>query len=119
MYEIKLYRTSGGKSPVEEYLKELKRDGNVKELAQIKTYEERLAEHGMAVNNVFPHTIRKLNDDVYELRPGSNRIFFFYYTGNEFVLLHAYRKHGQKAPPSEIKKAENERKDYIRRNQNG
>jgi phage-related protein len=116
MYEVKLYETQSGRVPIKEYLQKLAKESRTTELAQIKLYTDRLEEYGMAVNNTYPKTIRKLRGDVYELRPGSNRIFFFYFTNNEFVLLHAYRKHGQKAPPSEIKKAINEMKDQIRRN---
>lgn len=116
MYDVILYETPSGKSPVKDYLQKLAKESKSSEIAQIKLYVDRLKQHGMAVNNTYPETIRKLRDDIYELRPGKNRVFFFYYTGNEFVLLHAYRKHGQKAPPSEIKKAINEKKDHIGRN---
>lgn len=119
MYEIELYRTQSGRSPVEEYMKELTDKNKILEIAKIENYEKRLKEYGMTVNNSYPETIRKLRDDIYELRPGNNRIFFFYYTGEKFVLLHAYRKHSKKAPPSEIENAIKEMKDYKRRNQNG
>lgn len=115
-YEIELYETQSGRNPVEEYLKKLAKESKEKELAQINIYRKRLETYGMTVNNVYPETIRKLHDDLYELRPGPNRIFFFYFTGKKFVLLHAYRKHGQKAPVSEIKKAINEMNDHMRRN---
>jgi phage-related protein len=39
---------------------------------------------------------------LWELRPGPNRIFYFAQAGRQFVLLHAYRKQGQKAPAREI-----------------
>ncbi|MBQ1790869.1 MAG: type II toxin-antitoxin system RelE/ParE family toxin [Oscillospiraceae bacterium] len=117
MFEIQLYETESGRAPVGEYLRKLASEAKTKELAQIRLFTDRLEEYGMAVNNKYPETIRKLRDDVYELRPGPNRVFFFYFTGRTFVLLHAYRKHGQKAPPSEIRKAVSEMKDHIRRNQ--
>lgn len=116
MYEIEVYSTESGRTPVKDYLSKLKKQNKNKEIAQINLFRERLQDYGMAVNNVYPETIRNLRDGIYELRPGSNRVFFFYFTGKKFVLLHAYRKHSQKAPPSEIKKAEQEMKDYIRRN---
>ncbi len=118
MYKVELYKTPSGRVPVQEYLERLTKESKTLELAQIALFRRRLEEHGMAVNNDYPNTIRKLRDDIYELRPGKNRVFFFYYTGNKFVLLHAYRKHGQKAPTSEIDKAVKEMKDHIRRNQN-
>ncbi len=99
-------------------MQKLAKGSKEKELAQIILYKNRLAEYGMAVNSTYPETIRKLRDDVYELRPGPNRVFFFYHTGSKLVLLHAYRKHGQKTPPSEIDKAVKEMKDHKRSKEN-
>ena len=118
MYEIEMYQTQNGRAPIKEYMQKLAKESKEKELAQIILYKNRLAEYGMAVNNVYPETIRKIRDGIYELRPGPNRVFFFYYTGSKYVLLHAYRKQGRKAPASEIEKAINEMKDHIRRKEN-
>lgn len=116
MYEIILYETGSGRSPVQDYIKELEDKHKDVEVARIKLYQSRLSQYGMAVNNTHPKTIRPLRDDIYELRPGNNRVFFFYFKGNKFVLLHAYRKHGQKTPSHEIDKAIGEMKDHKRRN---
>jgi phage-related protein len=43
---------------------------------------------------------------LWELRPGPNRIFYFAHVGRTFILLHAYRKKGRKAPEREIAIAE-------------
>ncbi len=53
--------------------------------------------------------------EVWELRPGNNRIFYFYFKDDIFVLLHHYRKKSQKTPSREIEKAKAERDDYISR----
>ncbi len=118
MYEIELYCTESGRYPVLDFLKKLTKQGKTRDVAQIKSYGKRLEEHGMAVNNIYPKTIRNMGEDIYELRPGGNRVFFFYFEDNKFVLLHAYEKHGQKAPRNEIEKAINEMKDYKRRKGN-
>ena len=115
MYKVILYETQSGRNPVQEYMAELARQNRQDELSRILTYNARLEEHGMAVNQLYPKTIRKLRGDIYELRPGKHRVFFFFFTGKHFVLLHAYRKFKDKAPPKEIDKAEEEMKDYIRR----
>ena len=73
----------------------------------------------MNVNNIHPHTIRKLQGDIWELRPDNHRIVFFYFSGNEIVLLHAFKKQHGKAPKNEIKRAEAERDDFLRRKRNG
>lgn len=42
-----------------------------------------------------------------------NRIFFFCFENGTYVLLHQYRKKTQKTPKREIKKAKQERKEYL------
>ena len=117
MFEVEVYETESGKSPVREFLRKLTKENKQNEITQIQTCVKLLEEYGMAVNNVRRHTIRSLDDGLYELRPGNNRVFFFYYIGNKFVLLHAYPKSRQKAPQTELKKAKKEMDDYIRRNE--
>lgn len=119
MYDVTYYETENGRAPLKDYIKSLTKQNKTKEIAQIQEYVRRLEEHGMAVNNTYPETIRKLRDDVYELRPGQNRVFFFYWTGKTFVLLHAYKKQKQEAPNRQIEKAISEKDDYIRRYKNG
>ena len=116
VYELKIYKTASGREPFTDFLKNLEKENRGTEVARIKAYVDRLKMHGMKINSVYPRTIRKVSDEgVWELRPGGNRVFFFHYADNKFVLLHAYQKQSQKAPPSEIKQAENEMKDYLRR----
>ena len=108
-----------GHEPFSDFLDKLQKKNRLTEATQINAYINRLKIHGMQINSYYPHAIRKVSDNgVWELRPGGNRVFFFHFTGEKLVLLHAYHKHSQKAPPSEIKKAENEMKDYQRRNKN-
>lgn len=46
----------------------------------------------------------------------SNRVFNVTVTGPTMVLLHAYKKQGQKAPPREIRAAESRIKEVVRDN---
>ena len=56
------------------------------------------------------------NDDgIWELRPGFNRVLYFYYKDDTFVLLHQFRKQTRKTPRQEIEKAKRERNDWIER----
>ena len=103
-----------------DYLKKLNKENSLTETAQIKVYMSRLKGYGMEINRYYPESIRKVSKEgIWELRPGGSRVFFFHYDGKKIILLHAYKKQGQKAPPSEIEKAVNEMKDYKRRNQGG
>ncbi|MBR6206968.1 MAG: type II toxin-antitoxin system RelE/ParE family toxin [Oscillospiraceae bacterium] len=116
MYEVELYKTERDNCPLLEYLMELRKKHQSRELAKIEEAKRRLEKYGMDVNNHYPHMIRNLQEGVWELRPGNNRVFFFHFTGNKFVLLHAYKKESPKTPENELKKAINEMKDYKRRN---
>lgn len=117
MYKVDIYTKSSGKKPLEKYYDELTEGGNAKETAQIKLAIERLKKYGRAVNEHFDKLVKPLQNDIYELRPGSNRVFFFYFDGNTIVLLHAYRKDKQKTKRIELEKALQEMQDYKRRHQ--
>jgi phage-related protein len=63
----------------------------------------------------LPYT-KHLNDDIWELRPLDDRILFAYWKNNMFVLLHHFRKTTNKTPPSEIKQAKQNLKDWVEKN---
>jgi phage-related protein len=56
-----------------------------------------------------------LEEDIWELRPGRNRVLFFYHKDDTYVLLHHFLKKTQKTPRREIEKAKSERNDWITR----
>jgi len=56
-----------------------------------------------------------LEDDIWELRPGNNRVLYFYQKNNTFMLLHQFRKKTQKTPRREIFRANAERDGYMAR----
>ena len=49
------------------------------------------------------------------LRPLNNRIFFFYFKDNKFILLHYFIKKTNKTPKKEIEEARNRMNDFIAR----
>lgn len=75
---------------------------------QIIFYIDLLAKNG---TNLPINITKHLEEDIWELRPGNNRIFYFYYDESQYVLLHHFRKKTQKR---EIARAKAERDDYIR-----
>ena len=117
MYQIEFYRTKQGFSDVETFLDSLllrsakNKDARI-QYKQVVQYIQFLADHGTRLGeNITKH----LDEDIWELRPGNNRVLFFYFRDNTFVLLHHFRKKTQKTPPREIEKAKNERNDWLRR----
>ena len=75
-------------------------------------YIQLLEDNGTRLNeNITKH----LDGDIWELRPGNNRVLYFYFKDDTFVLLHQFRKKTQKTPKREIERAKAERYDYLRR----
>lgn len=71
-----------------------------------------LEESGTRIgDNITKH----IEDDIWELRPGNNRILYFYFKDDTFILLHHFHKKTQKTPRREIEKAKSERDDWINR----
>ena len=121
MYNIEFYENSDGRSELWEFLESLRvktitnKDARI-QYSQISLYIQLLEDNGTRLNeNITKHLV----DNIWELRPGSNRIIYFYFKNNTFVLLHQFRKKTQKTPKREIDKAKAERDDYITRKEAG
>ena len=83
---------------------------------QATLYIQLLQDNGTHLpENVTKH----LSDGIWELRPGNNRVFYFYFENDTFVFLHQFRKKSQKTPRREIDKAKAERDDYLSRKEAG
>lgn len=120
MYTVEFYETTDGKSELWDFLEELRvktatsKDARI-QYKQISLYIQLLQDNGTRLGeNITKH----LEDDIWELRPGNNRVFYFFFENDTFVLLHHFRKKPQKTPRREIEKAKNERIDYITRKEN-
>ena len=59
--------------------------------------------------------VKHIKVDIWELRPLRDRIFFFYYKDNMYILLHYFYKKTQKTPAKEIEKAKKNMQDFIER----
>ncbi|MDE7133179.1 MAG: type II toxin-antitoxin system RelE/ParE family toxin [Lachnospiraceae bacterium] len=117
MYIVEFYENTAGKSELWDFLEELRvKSANNKDARiqykQIILYIQLLQDNGTRLpENITKH----LDEDIWELRPGNNRVFYFYYKDNKFVLLHYFRKKSQKTPKREIDRAKAERDDYLAR----
>ena len=121
MFTVIFYEDKDGYSELNEELLELSRkspsDKNARiQLNKIIYYIELLKREGTRLpDNITKH----IQDDLWELRPGDNRIMYFYFENNTFVLLHMFRKTTQKTPKKEIAKAKKERESFKERNERG
>ncbi len=117
MYEIEFYETEDGKCPIWDFLEALRLKAPTNKDARIQhkqasLYIELLQQNGTHMN---AEITKHLDDGIWELRPGNNRVFYFFYKNDTYVLLHQFRKKSQKTPKREIEKAKTERNDYLRR----
>ena len=116
-YNIIFYETQDGNSEIWNFLEELRHKSATSKDARIQynqaeLYIQLLQDNGTKLSlNIMKH----IDEDIWELRPGNNRIFFFACDRDVFVLLHGFRKKTQKTPRREIVKAKTERDDYLSR----
>ena len=57
--------------------------------------------------------MRQIQGKLWELKFSMDRVFYCVITGPDLVLLHAYKKQGQRAPPDEIKLAKKRMKEVF------
>jgi len=116
MSKIQLYEDARGRYPVKDFYSAIEASGGKDARIQADKYRfqvallERLGaweENGKAV--------KKLRNKVWELRPGKNRVLFFHWKDDIYILLHAFPKTTNQTPQAEIDKAEDEIKDWIAR----
>lgn len=117
MYTVEFYEKANGESELWDFLENLRakadtsKDARI-QLKQISLYIQLLENNGTRLpDNITKH----IGDDIWELRPGNNRIFYFYFENDTFVLLHQFHKKTKKTPRREIEKAKSERDDYLSR----
>lgn len=114
MYKIVFYQDLKGYSQVKELLisLRLKKDKNSRvNLRKIEDIINKLRENGLSIGMPY---IRKINEDIWEMRPLRNRILFFCYENEKFVLLHSFVKKTNKTPKKEIDKVIREMNNYIK-----
>lgn len=117
MFQIEFYSTPEGTSELWGFLDRLQQKSTKNKDARIQhkqiiMYIQLLADYGTQLGeNITKH----IEDGIWELRPGNNRILYFFHRDNTYVLLHQFRKKTQKTPRREIEKAKSERDDWISR----
>ena len=93
MFTVKFYEPKTGESDVWDFLEELRlkspssKDTRV-QYNQLLFYIDLLSKNGTFLpNNITKH----IDEDIWELRPGNNRVLYFYSDNDAFVLLHHFR----------------------------
>ena len=111
-WRLEFYVDAHGQHPVEAFIAQL----SPKETAQALRDLDLLKEFGNQLREPYACYVQ---GDLWELRPGANRLFYFLCKGRRIIVLHAYRKKRQKAPPREIATALRRMHDWVERNRDG
>lgn len=110
-FAIEFVELPNGRAPAREFLDSL----DDKAAARIDAFIERLRTQGNRMQGKF---VRKLTDDVFELRVKQFdrifRVFFFYQRGMLIVITSAFQKKTERTPPSEITRAERLRRLWLK-----
>lgn len=114
MYEVEYYTTDSGNIPYDDYKIELAKKNKILEIAQMEMAITHLRQFGFDISKkISGKMIKPLREGVFELRPGGNRVLFFHFKGNKFVILHAFQKTTKETPPHEIDLAIKEKRKYL------
>ena len=92
---LRYYTTARGVRPVADYINGLSRADQAIVAAALLE----IAESGFAARGV---TFRQIAGKLWEVRIGPQRVFYVLLRPEEMLLLHAYRKQSQKAPPRHL-----------------
>lgn len=109
---VVFYKTSSGREPVRDYFAEL----SVDDRAAFADSLSAIQEHGFDAPGI---AFRQLRKKLWEFRVQgtiSSRVFYVTVAGPTMVLLHTYKKQGQKAPAREIAVAENRMTEVLHEN---
>ena len=118
MYNVIIYEDEKGKSELNDMLLDMAQKGVTNkdlriQFKQITYYIELLKNNG---TNLGINITKHLEGEIWELRPGDNRVLYFFFQNDTYVLLHMFKKKTKKTPRAEIDKAHKEAKDYMLRN---
>ena len=113
MPEVNFYQSESGKYPVVEFLESL----SGKQAQKIAWVLELFEELSVVPKNYFKKL--KNTEDIWEIRiifsGNIFRILGFFENNNNFVLTNGFIKKSQKTPQSEIKMAEERKRNYYER----
>ena len=89
MYRVEFYETEDSDSQIWDFLEDLRLKAAASKDARIQhkqasLYIELLKQNGTRLNeNITKH----IEDGIWELRPGNNRVFYFFFRDNIYVLV--------------------------------
>lgn len=104
--KITFYTTTSGRSPVLDYMKDLPKQ----ERARLLEALDQIEQSGFDSVRV---QFRQIEGKLWEIKISAHRIFYVLVEHEEMVLLHAYKKQGQKLPLKEREVAIKRMKEVL------
>ncbi len=118
MFEVVLYENRKGESQIRDYINDITQSNSKDSRIKFKRFNNCIVYLKMDGTRAgLPH-IKHIDGEIWELRPGDDRVLFAAWIGNKFVLLHQFLKTTQKTPQSEIDQAKRELADWKERHPN-
>jgi len=117
MFDVEFYEDQNGEAPIRNFIIDLQAKGQTSKQDRIRVdkilaYILVLERYGTRAGEPY---VKHIEDDIWELRPLRDRIFFFVFTNKKLILLHHFFKKTQKTPRREIEAAIRNKKDYLER----
>ena len=121
MFNIEFYQDHAGNEPIADYIRDL----NTKALTskehrirhkKIVEYLEVLSQFGTRAGEPY---VKHIVDNIWELRPLNDRVFFFYWKDEIYLMLHHFIKKTKKTPAREIEQAKRNLADFLERSADG
>ncbi len=110
-FAIEYVELPNGRKPAREFVDSL----DEKAAARVDAFLDRLRVYGNRMHGKF---VKKLTNDIFELRVKQFdrifRILFFYQPGMMIVITSGFQKKTEQTPPSEIARAEQLRKLWMK-----
>jgi phage-related protein len=116
MYEVIFYKDVHGVSPVKELIIELDKKAPTNKDARIQLKQIYLSISLLEKVGTWSSSevAKHIQNQIWELRPGNNRILFA--TWNDiYLLLHSFRKKTMTTPAKELERAKRELEDWEKR----
>ncbi|WP_342979872.1 MULTISPECIES: type II toxin-antitoxin system RelE/ParE family toxin [unclassified Ruminococcus] len=97
-YKIIFYEKENHETPTLDFLEALRIKAQKSKNARIQYKQAVLYIELLKKNGTFlPENITKhIEENIWELRPGNNRIFYFFHEQETFILLHTFMKKATK-----------------------
>ncbi len=100
MYKVVIYEDKNGRSTIKDYIYELEKNAQTNkdsrvQLKKILEFFAIISKYGTRAGRPI---VKHIAGDIWELRPMSNRIFFFFWKDDIFVMLHHFIKKTKKTP---------------------